>query len=120
MPDDSPQGWYADPYSRHEARRISQGTATWEVRDGDVESRDGPVPNEPLKVTPVRSEAEGPDDGSDQGRADDAQTQEPYDASEPTRAAWDVFDQSEGGTLRLDGGWGHSSVWPHDIVLGVT
>ncbi len=94
MRDDSLEGWYTDPYERHEARWMSQGTPTWQVKDGDVEGRDDPVPDEPFKVTPVRIETEGPGDGSDQLRADDAQTEKPYDASEASRAASDVFDQT--------------------------
>jgi hypothetical protein len=95
--DGSMEGWYTDPYQRHEARWMSQGTPTWQVKDGDVEGRDDPLPDEPFKVTPVRIDAEGPFDGSDQRRADDAQTEEPYDSREASRAAWDVFDQSLNG-----------------------
>ena len=66
---------------------------------------------EPFEVTPVRIELEGPGDGSDQRRADDAQVELPYDASEASRAATDVYDQSEGGALPLHRRLGHESVW---------
>ncbi len=46
-------------------------------KDGNVESRDDPVADEPFKVTPVRIEDEGPGDVSDQRRADDAQAESP-------------------------------------------
>jgi hypothetical protein len=102
--DGSLEGWYTDPYERHEARWMSQGTPTSLVRDGKVEGSD-PVADEPFKVTPVRIESVGLQDGSDQRRADDAGVA--YDSREPVRAAWDVFDQSEGGPLPLHRRWGH-------------
>jgi hypothetical protein len=109
MQDVSLEGWYTDPFGRHEARWMSQGTPTWQVKDGDVEGRDDPVANEPYKVIPVRIEADGPGDGSDQRRADDAQSEATYDPREASRAAWDVYDQTEGGALPLHRRWGHSS-----------
>jgi len=41
------EGWYTDPFGRHEARWISSGRPTLLVRDGDVESHDDP-PDEAL------------------------------------------------------------------------
>ena len=41
------EGWHADPFGRHEARWMSDGTPTTLVRDGDVESRDAPPDEEP-------------------------------------------------------------------------
>jgi hypothetical protein len=104
MPDVSLEGWYTDPYERHEARWMSRGTPTPLVRDGKVEGSD-PVADEPFKVTPVKIEGEGPHDGSDQRRADDAEVA--YDSREAVRAAWDVFDQSQVGYLPLHRPWGH-------------
>jgi hypothetical protein len=106
MHDVSLEGWYTDPYERHEARWMSQGTPTALVKDGKTEGSD-PVVDQPFKVAPVRIEAEGPGDGSDQRRADDAQTEEPYHSSEASRAATDVFDQTEGGALPLHCRWTH-------------
>lgn len=71
-----------------DANFLGQG---WEDR------RDDPVADEPFKVTPVGIESEGPGDGSDQRRADDAQTEASYNSSDATRAVWDVFDQSLNG-----------------------
>jgi hypothetical protein len=36
------QGWYCDPYRRHEARWFSDGSPTALVRDHRVESKDPP------------------------------------------------------------------------------
>ena len=48
------EGWYVDPFTRHEARWFSNGEPTALVRDGDVESHDeppGPLPpGEPVPV----------------------------------------------------------------------
>jgi hypothetical protein len=43
------EGWYIDPFGRHEARWISDGTPTALVRDGEAESQD-PPPDEPITV----------------------------------------------------------------------
>ena len=47
------EGWHADPFGRHEARWMSDGTPTELVRDGDVESYDAPPDEEP-SPTPER------------------------------------------------------------------
>ena len=86
---------------------MSEGTPTSLVRDGGIEGSDPVADQEPFEVTPVRIELEGPGDGSDQRRADDAQAELPYDASESSRAATDVYDQSEGGALPLHRRLGH-------------
>lgn len=36
------EGWYRDPYDRHEARWFSDGSPTSLVRDGGVEAHDAP------------------------------------------------------------------------------
>ncbi len=41
------EGWYTDPYRRHEARWMSDGSPTKLVRDGGVESYDDPPDEEP-------------------------------------------------------------------------
>ena len=70
------EGWFKDPYQRHEARWMSNGSPTALVRDAGVESNDTP-PDGPLAVElePVEVEAI-PGDGSDLKRADDAEAQE--------------------------------------------
>ncbi len=43
------EGWCTDPFGRHEARWLSDGTPTKLVRDGDVESYDDPPDEEPTQ-----------------------------------------------------------------------
>jgi hypothetical protein len=55
-----PQGWYLDPYGRHELRWFSDGRATALVKDNGVTAQDAP-PDEPPPHDPVPPpEAEGP------------------------------------------------------------
>ena len=42
------EGWYKDPFGRHELRWFSNGTPTALVRDGDAEGHDAP-PSEPVE-----------------------------------------------------------------------
>jgi hypothetical protein len=94
--DETMEGWYTDPYQRHEARWMSEGKATRLVRDGKAEGND-PVGDEAFAVTPVRIEGEPRHDGSDLLRADDAARSGPYDAKAAVRAAVDAFDQTLNG-----------------------
>jgi hypothetical protein len=88
--DESMEGWFTDPYQRHEARWMSQGTATRLVRDGNVEGSD-PVTDEPFKVTPVMIEGHPAHNGSDMLRADDAEREPPLDPEAFGDAAFDAF-----------------------------
>jgi hypothetical protein len=97
------EGWYTDPFGRHEARWLSRGTPTKLVRDGTVEAYDEP-PDEQPSVTPERIEAD-PDaspGASDLLRADDVERGPDFDPKLAVRAASDVFDQT-----------GTSGVAPH-------
>ncbi len=47
------EGWFADPFQRHEVRWMSQGNPTSLVRDGTVEGSD-PVADGPIKAIPAR------------------------------------------------------------------
>jgi hypothetical protein len=88
------EGWFKDPYQRHEARWMSDGTPTALVRDAGVESQDAP-PDEPITIEMERVAAEAiPGDGSDLKRADDAEAQE----SDPGA----LIDAAEEG---IDSGW---------------
>jgi hypothetical protein len=51
------EGWYTDPYERHEARWFSDGRPTKLVRDEDLESYDPPPDEEPSRK-PERIEPE--------------------------------------------------------------
>ena len=71
------EGWYTDPYGRHEARWMSMGRPTKLVRDGDVESYEDP-PDAPPTQQPERIEPpEGSINSSDTVRADDAESRVP-------------------------------------------
>ncbi len=70
-PHEEEEGWFTDPFGRHEARWLSFGTPTKLVRDGDVESYDEPPDEEPTSV-PERIEPEvAANDGADLIRAGD-------------------------------------------------
>jgi hypothetical protein len=88
------EGWYTDPYQRHEARWLSEGKPTKLVRDDGVESYDEP-PDDPPTATPEKIVVDPPVGPSDLRRADDAERMS-YDPRAATRAAWDAFDQSGG------------------------
>jgi hypothetical protein len=78
-----PEGWYTDPYDRHEARWMSDGRPTKLVRDGDAESYDDP-PEGPFAHDPERIEPHPPQDGArDLRRADEAEAQQG-----PDRDVW--------------------------------
>ena len=83
--DESLEGWYTDPYARHEARWMSQGTPTSLVRDGKVEGHD-PPPDGSFKVSPVRLGLGG--SPSDLRRADDAKRESARRT--PVDAAWEA------------------------------
>lgn len=90
MSDETLEGWYTDPYGRHDARWMSDGRPTKLVRDGRVTSQDEP-PDGPWvrKPEPWESESDG-GRGSDLLRADAAESGNGYDAK---RARWAVYDQ---------------------------
>jgi hypothetical protein len=67
------EGWYTDPFGRHEARWMSDGSPTKLIRDGEEESHDDPLDEEPT-VTPSRIAEEQVTDGSDLLRSDDPES----------------------------------------------
>jgi hypothetical protein len=106
------EGWYTDPFGRHEARWLSNGQPTKLVRDAGVESYDAPPAERPV-VEPVMIEPDSrsltPDDllradsaeadpnssdAKDLRRADDAEDGEPFDPRSEVDAAFNVFPQS--------------------------
>jgi hypothetical protein len=67
------EGWYKDPYGRHQERWFSAGTPTKLVRDGQTEASD-PPPNVPPPGPLVPADSHGPDLGAvDTLRADAAE-----------------------------------------------
>jgi hypothetical protein len=85
------EGWYTDPYAKHDARWMSQGSPTRLVRDGTVETYDDP-PSGPYVRVPEPIESSRPSGADDLRRADEAEAGEPYDADDLRRA-----DQAEAG-----------------------
>jgi hypothetical protein len=88
--DDHIEGWHADPYGRHEARWMSQGTPTSLVRDRGIESSD-PVEDMPFGRTPVAVGTEGVHGGSDLRRSDDANRQPLPDIDRYKTMAFDTM-----------------------------
>ena len=72
------EGWCTDPYSRHEARWLSDGRPTKLVRDGAVVAHDEP-PDEPFSRNPELIEHEPTRDATDLRRADDAERTGSFD-----------------------------------------
>jgi hypothetical protein len=68
-PHEEEEGWFTDPFGRHEARWLSFGKPTKLVRDGGLETYDEPPDEEPTSA-PERIEPEvAVSDGSDLIRA---------------------------------------------------
>jgi hypothetical protein len=89
----APEGWYRDPYGRHEDRWFSAGTPTALVRDQGTEGHDDP-PDYP----PAGPPEELPDDpaypGDDLRRADAAEAL--VDDGDLRRADEAEADEDEG------------------------
>jgi hypothetical protein len=91
--EESQEGWYTDPYQRHEARWMSQGMPTALVRDDGVEGSD-PAPDGPFAVAPVRVESGvGPNNGADLRRVGESERDSEWDPNAGVRAAWYVWDK---------------------------
>jgi hypothetical protein len=84
--DEHEEGWYTDPYGRHEARWMSAGSPTKLVRDGGVESYEEPPDEEPSQVATVIVE-EPPPGTDDLRRADEAETERQPTGGEVVDAA---------------------------------
>jgi hypothetical protein len=65
------EGWFTDPFGRHEARWLSNGTPTKLVRDGETEFYDAPPAEEPSQTPERIEEEEERVEGQDLLRADD-------------------------------------------------
>jgi len=91
--DPSEEGWFTDPYGRHEARWLSAGHPAKLVRDEDVESYDQP-PGEPPTHAPMRLEEEPVEDGGGGLRRADEAELDPFDPAAARRAVLDVFDET--------------------------
>jgi hypothetical protein len=100
------EGWYTDPFGRHEARWLSDGTPTKLVRDDGVTAYDEP-PDEPPTHVPTRIEADpGQSHGSDLRRADAAEAgDQTFDKSRAFMGELDAVGQQGAPNMErlLDG-----------------
>jgi hypothetical protein len=87
---ESAEGWYVDPFGRHEARWFSDGTPTALVRDAQVEGRD-PQPDTavPNMLQPLPDGSPG---NGDLRRADDAEAG-PSGTRSGLNTVFDAFEQ---------------------------
>jgi hypothetical protein len=85
------EGWYTDPFARHEARWFSDGSPTSLVRDGGATSTD-PSPDIPFQRDPLLIEPTPSVNGDDLVRADDG----PDNPDAGVDAAWTYFTRSSG------------------------
>ena len=94
MTDEMLEGWFTDPYRRHDARWLSAGEPTKLVRDGDSTSYDDPPPG-PWVEQPQRLEPDPTSTGGqDLVRADAAEAAGgEYDKE---KAKWAAYDQVAG------------------------
>jgi hypothetical protein len=83
------EGWYVDPFGRHDARWISDGAPTALVRDARAVSQDDP-PRQTFDGEFVRMEGITPVDGADLLRSDGS-TDPPYDPDAGPLAAFDLM-----------------------------
>jgi hypothetical protein len=74
MTDSDAEGWFIDPFGRHEQRWISDGRPTTLVRDGGVEGHDDP-PDRRVHGEMVRAPFSGIGTPADVLRADDQDLQ---------------------------------------------
>ena len=93
------EGWYTDPFARHEERWMSNGQPTKLVRDQGKVSQDEP-PNGPYVQFPDPVEHATSNGPLDLRRADDAGSAGPSGGSDPTMMTWDVVF-SDGAPLNL-------------------
>ena len=87
------EGWYTDPFGRHEARWMSDGEPTKLVRDAGGESFDAP-PDEAPSHEAIRIEHAEAARTGDLLRADAAQAGEPHDSRSPFERLSDAFIQT--------------------------
>ncbi|HXW35178.1 MAG TPA: hypothetical protein VEJ87_11410 [Acidimicrobiales bacterium] len=80
------EGWYTDPYARHQERWMSDGRPTRLVRDNGAESSDVP-PDGPFEQTPQPVETDEATDSDNLRRDDSDQDSDGFDAFDP---AWPI------------------------------
>ena len=90
------EGWYKDPYHRHEDRWISDGKPTALVRDAGVEAHDPPPATDFTgELEPVAEQAAS--DGDDLRRAGEEDADNAiFDPGAAVSGVFDVFGESGG------------------------
>ena len=88
------EGWYTDPFGRHEARWISNGRPTKLVRDAGVDSFDEPPDEAPVREA-VRVEHPDAQRPGDLRRADAAEARGPSDDVDTSDGVFDGFAESQ-------------------------
>jgi hypothetical protein len=91
----SAEGWYRDPFGKHEGRWFSDGTPTALVRDGGSEAHD-PPPDEPVTGPLLELGSNTPADGRDLLRADQAEQQSAEEGTTPGEEAMDASSRFGG------------------------
>jgi hypothetical protein len=100
MAEVKPEGWYYDPFGRHQHRWFSEGTATSLVRDAGVEARDEP-PGDSLAQSGPEPIDPGAGEASDLRRADDSTQPAEFDSDAALFAGLDAAAQQGCGSV----GW---------------
>ena len=85
------EGWFGDPFGRHEARWISDGTPTALVRDGRDEAQDPPPEVPRSRMLEPLAEPARPDN-TDLRRADQVDDEVPS-GDQQQRKMLDLLDQ---------------------------
>jgi len=87
------EGWYTDPYGRHQARWFSDGKPTKLVRDGQVEAYDELTDELPSSVPMPLVPDVALDHGADLKRADEVEQRASYDREGTREEAWESFPE---------------------------
>ena len=93
------EGWYTDPFARHEERWMSNGRPTKLVRDQTKVSQDEP-PDVPYVRDPQPVERAQEGGAWDVRRADDAEVVGPDGGADPSMMVWDSV-WSDGAPFNL-------------------
>lgn len=99
------EGWCTDPFARHEARWLSNGTPTRLVRDGGVTAYDEP-PNEPFVQPACLIEQAPSASPADLLRADDAERSD------------QTFDHDSVYMGQMDAVWSDGAPYVTRIIKG--
>jgi hypothetical protein len=86
------EGWFQDPYGRHDARWFSSGSPTALVRDGTIERTDAPPEQmAAVPLVPIEDPEHAPSYATDLLRADDAERLPPPTRDQYGTVAFDTM-----------------------------